>query len=75
MLIYRLNVWHHEKMLGHFESSTPRAKEAVEEVARRFPSDEGYRTEFLVARDDRRIVESTPTGVRLISSEPIFLPI
>ena len=72
MSIYRINIWRHGKLLGHFESATPWAQEAAREIASVLRAAPGYRMEFLVARDERRLVESGPGGMRLVSSEPVF---
>ncbi|WP_232243855.1 MULTISPECIES: cytoplasmic protein [Pseudomonas] len=60
-----------DRLLGHFESATPWAHEAVQEIARCLAG-AGYSVELLVADSERRLLESGPDGVRVLYSEPVF---
>lgn len=73
MNTYRLIIHNRDRLLGHFESSTPSSREAIKEIADCLKRN-GYQLELLVAYDERRLVESTSDGVRLLSSEPLFKP-
>ncbi|MEK7694813.1 MAG: cytoplasmic protein [Pseudomonadota bacterium] len=73
MKTYRLNIWRHDRLLGHFDSGTPWAAEAVKDVAGRLGAADGYRLELLVATDERRVLESGPGGVRVLGIEPLFV--
>ncbi|WP_341929052.1 cytoplasmic protein [Methyloversatilis discipulorum] len=73
MNTYRLIIHNRDQLLGHFESSTPSARKAVTEIADCLKRS-GYQLELLVAYDEKRLVESTSQGVRLLSSEPLFKP-
>nr|WP_198983884.1 cytoplasmic protein [Herbaspirillum sp. ASV7] len=75
MNAYRLMIYQHERLLGHFESTAPWAREAVAELHRQLGPMEGFRLELLEGHDERRLVESTPHGVRLLYSELLFRPI
>ncbi|NQD94344.1 cytoplasmic protein [Pseudomonas sp. CrR25] len=68
---YRLMVHRNTKLLGHFESATPWAQEAVQDIARCL-SKAGYDLELLVADSERRLLESGPEGIRILHSEPLF---
>ncbi|MCC2957569.1 cytoplasmic protein [Massilia sp. IC2-477] len=72
MSVYRINIWRHGKLLGHFESATPWARDAARELAALLGAAREYRLEYLAARDERRLIESGPAGMRLVSSEPVF---
>ncbi|MGX0957691.1 hypothetical protein AB7M18_003819 [Pseudomonas viridiflava] len=72
MSTYRLVVQRHQKLLGFFESDTPCASEAIRELVSRLPTSEGFELKLLVAMGERRMIESTPTGIRVLSREPIF---
>lgn len=74
MTTYRLLIRRHERLLGHFESDTPDALDAVRDIAARLGASDGYRLELLVAEGERRLLESTPQGVRVVSREPMFRP-
>ncbi len=71
---HRLNIWRHGRLLGNFDSSTPWASEAVLDIAARLGEADGYRLELLVSKDERRVLESGLNGVRVLFSDPIFLP-
>ena len=72
MRTYRLIIWRHGRLLGHFESSTPWSREAVEDVAARLGADDGYRLELLISDGERRLLESSPDGIRVLSIEYQF---
>ncbi len=68
---YRLMVHRNTKLMGHFESATPWAQDALQDIARCL-AEAGYDLELLVAESERRLLDSGPDGVRIVSSEPIF---
>lgn len=72
MHIYRLIIRRHDRLLGHFESSTPWSREAVEDIAARLGTDDGYQLELLIADGERRLLESSPDGIRVLSIEYQF---
>lgn len=74
MSTYRLLIHQKDRYLGHFESSTPWSLEAVTTIAASLQKLEEYRLEVLVACDERRILENTSEGTRLICIEPLFKP-
>ena len=73
MQTHRLIIRQYGKLLGHFDSNTANASSAAREVASRFPAAEGFELELLVAEHERRLLESGPEGIRLVSSEPVFV--
>lgn len=68
---YRLMISRDGRLLGHFESATPWAHDAAQEIARCLAGVD-YDLELLVADSERRLLESGPEGVRGLHSEPIF---
>lgn len=72
---YRLLVHRHDKYLGHFDADTGDALHAGREIAARLPAGDGYRIEWLVAHAERRLLESGPDGLRVLSREPLFKPV
>ena len=70
----RLIIHRHDRLLGYFESDTPQSLDAVRDVAARLNASDGYRLELLVADGERRLLESTPQGLRVLSREPLFKP-
>jgi hypothetical protein len=74
MKTYRLVIHQGDRLFGHFESDTPCSAEAVKAIAACLSQCEGYRLELRVAYDEKRLVESTSQGVRLLSRELLFKP-
>lgn len=72
MRTYRLIIRRHDRLLGHFESSTPWSLEAVEDIAARLGADDGYKLELLIADGERRLLESSPDGMRVLGIEYQF---
>ncbi|MGC4010877.1 MAG: cytoplasmic protein [Pseudomonas sp.] len=70
---YRLIVRRHGQLLGHFNSDQPWAKEAVGSIASCL-GELGYGLELLVADSERRLLESSPSGIKVLASEPLFRP-
>lgn len=71
---YRLTIQHHGRLLGHFESDVPWAREAVRAIAGCL-GELGYDLELQVAEGERRLLESSPAGIKLLASEPLFRPV
>lgn len=40
----------------------------------RFPESEGFNLTYLKANGEKRLLESSPEGLKVISREPIFVP-
>ena len=74
MQAYRLIIRRYDRLLGHFETDTPWASEALEEILGRPPSSEGYRIELQASEGERRLLESSPTGIRVLSIKQIYRP-
>ena len=74
MATHRLVIWRHERLLGHFDSTTPWSEEAVKDIAGHLHASDGYRVQCLVAHSERRLVESGPAGIRVLGIEPDFQP-
>ncbi|KAF1072381.1 MAG: hypothetical protein GAK45_00213 [Pseudomonas citronellolis] len=73
MPTYRLVVQRHDRLLGHFDADLPWAAEAIAEIAGRFSAAEGYVLQLLVAEHQRRLLESSPDGLRVLGREPLFV--
>jgi len=44
----------------------------VADITRRFPESEGYRLEIQHKTGERRLLESTPAGIRLLYAQGMF---
>lgn len=75
MQTHRLIIHHHDRLWGHFDSSVPWSLQAVQDLAARLPEADGYRLELLVSRGEQRLLESSPDGVRVLYSNPLFIPV
>lgn len=71
---FQLVVRKDDRLLGHFESSAPWSKEAVQAVASALNAAQGFELQFLIATDEKRIVESGPSGIKVLAREYIFKP-
>lgn len=74
MPTFRLIISQDQQLLGHFESDTPRAQQAIRTIASSL-SAAGYDLELQVAHSERRLLESGPEGLRVISREPLFVAV
>ena len=74
MTAYRLVIYRHNRLLGQFDSETPWAEDAVRDLLGCLPKQDGYHTELFVAHDERRLLESSPEGLRVVARDPIFEP-
>lgn len=72
---YRLLVHRDDKYLGHFDADTGDALPAIREIAARLPAGDGYRLELQAAHGERRLLESSPDGLRVLGREPLFVPV
>lgn len=70
---YRLIIQRHGQWLGHFDSDAPWAKEAVRSIAGCL-GELGYGLELQVADSERRWLESSPSGIKVLASEPLYRP-
>lgn len=74
MPTFRLIISQDQQLLGHFQSDTPTAQRAIEKIAGSL-SAAGYDLELQIAHHERRLLESGPEGLRVISSEPLFVAV
>ncbi|MCP1624994.1 cytoplasmic protein [Pseudomonas nitroreducens] len=70
---YRLIIQRHGQLLGHFDSDLPWARDAVRAIAESLGG-QGFDLELQVADSERRLLESSPEGIRVLASEPLYRP-
>lgn len=70
---YRLIIHRHGQLFGYFDSDQPWAREAVRAIAASLGG-QGYELELQVADGERRLLESSPTGIKVLASEPLYRP-
>jgi len=73
MPVYRLVIKRDGRLIGHFESTAASALDDSRDIAARLPAKDGYQLSLLVADGERRLLESTPQGIRLLASESVFV--
>lgn len=69
---YRIVVWKDFRLWCKVDMHGPIAKEAMEEMISLLNAQSGYSVELQISHDDRRILETSPSGTRLLAVEPIF---
>lgn len=72
MTCYRLIIRQHQKLLGHFDSEVPAATQALRSLIGQLPASDGFTLELWRAQGEKRVLESSPNGVRLLGREPYF---
>ncbi|MBD9500842.1 cytoplasmic protein [Pseudomonas sp. BGr12] len=71
---YRLIIQRHGQLLGHFDSDLPWARDAVRAIAESLGGQD-FDLELQVADSERRLLESSPAGIKVLASEPLFRPV
>ncbi|MFS2122719.1 cytoplasmic protein [Pseudomonas sp. Pseusp97] len=71
---YRLIIHRHGQLLGHFDSDLPWARDAVRAIAQSLDG-QHFDLELQVADSERRLLESSPAGLKVLASEPLFRPV
>jgi hypothetical protein len=69
---YRLQIWQYDRLWGCFESEGPQAKFAIQDMHHRLPAEHGFQCKLFIARDEKRIIESGPAGIRLLAAEVLY---
>lgn len=75
MKSYRLVIRQQGRIVGHFDTTGEAALEDACVARSLFCLAGGYQCELLVADSERRILESTPEGLRVLSREKCFRPV
>lgn len=70
---YRLIIQRHGQLLGHFDSNLPWARDAVRAIAESLGGQD-FDLELQVADSERRLLESSPSGIKVLASEPLYRP-
>ncbi|MBB4863263.1 hypothetical protein HNP46_002110 [Pseudomonas nitritireducens] len=70
---YRLTLQRHGQLLGHFDSDLPWARDAIRAVAEALGG-QGFDLQLQVAEGERRLLESSPEGIRILACEPLYRP-
>ena len=71
---YRLIIQRHGQLLGHFDSDLPWARDAVRAIVDALDG-HGFDLELQGADSERRLLESSPAGIKVLASEPLYRPL
>ncbi|WEJ86781.1 MAG: cytoplasmic protein [Klebsiella huaxiensis] len=74
MKSYRLVVRQQGRVVGHFDTSGSEALEDACEVSSLFGAVGGYQCDLLVSDSEKRILESSPEGMKVLSREKCYRP-
>lgn len=72
---YRVELSYEGRAWCRIDIDVPWPAEVLDDIRLRFSEECGYRVRVLVADAERRIVESGPEGIRLLSRNPLFKPL
>ena len=72
---YLINVWKSKRLWRRIEIDHPWAEDVVHDLLTKLLIEEGYSFEFFIATDERRIIESSKNGVRLLVRKPLYKPV
>lgn len=72
---FRIELSFNGRAWSRIDIDVPWATEVLNDIRARFPAEHGYRMRVFVADAERRIVESGPDGIRLLSRNPLFKPL
>ena len=75
MATYRLVIHFQGRLLGQFDATGPSALANIELLASSLRQAAGYELELLAAQGERRILETSPDAIRVLSAEPLFAPV
>ncbi|AGJ84834.1 hypothetical protein WP3W18E01_13350 [Raoultella ornithinolytica] len=75
MKSYRLVVRQQGRIVGYFETAGNEALEDVCVARSLFGVTGGYQCDLLVSDSERRILESGPEGMKVLSREKCFRPV
>ncbi len=71
-ITHRLNVYLNENLIGNLDCQTPHAAALIAKLQSVLAAEEGWSSVRFVSDQEKRILESTPSGIKLISSEKLF---
>ena len=74
MKSYRLVVRQQGRVVGHFETPGSEALVDICEIGSLFGAVGGYQCDLLVSDSEKRILESSPEGMKILSREKRYRP-
>lgn len=74
MQTYRILVRRHGRLLGHLDLAAGVSPADCADFSARLPAGDGYALSVLESVGERRLLESTPAGIRLLAAEHVYEP-
>jgi hypothetical protein len=71
---YRIDIAREGRLWGQLHIDHPWGDEALRDLLNTLKAHGGYELSVHVAKAERRIIESSPAGVRVLGREPLFEP-
>ncbi len=72
---FRIELSFNGRAWSRIDIDVPWATEVLDDIRARFSAEHGYRMRVFVADAERRIIESGPEGIRLLTRDPLFKPL
>lgn len=72
MDLYRVVVSKDKKRWCSIDIEHISGVEVLDDVAARFPAEQGFVISVMKRSGEKRLLEASPAGVRLLSAEPLF---
>ncbi|WP_324724519.1 hypothetical protein [Lelliottia sp. JS-SCA-14] len=69
---HRLSVYFHDNLIGNLDCENNQAETLIRKLQSVLSAEEGWSSIRFVSDQEKRILESSPAGIKLISSEKIF---
>ena len=65
---YKVDIWKDNAFLCNVEIAITHPDKFLQIVLERFPNDEGFKKKVLIAKSEKRILESSAEGMRVLAS-------
>ncbi|KGT88073.1 hypothetical protein [Enterobacter cancerogenus] len=69
---HRLSVYLNNNLVGNLDCESHQADALITKIQNALSAEEGWSTVRWVSDQEKRILESSPAGIKLISSEKLF---
>ena len=69
---HRLSIYKNESLIGHLDCENSHAEALISKLQSVLCAEDGWTSVRWVSDQEKRILESSPAGIKLISSEKLF---
>lgn len=74
MKTYRLSVYRQHRLVGNLDCHGSDAQELIARLESVLPAESGWTLSRWVSDQEKRLLESTPDGIKVLASEKLFRP-